>query len=107
MKERLETSTKLARPMFNRRTSLATTAAFLTKPTFSWAGFEFPRHFIGANTAISGYGLFEAIDLLRDLGFRTIEIQNLVGEPKPISGKFQEFEWSTPTLNSEIGSKML
>jgi sugar phosphate isomerase/epimerase len=93
MKERLESSTKYARAMFNRRTCLATSAAFLSNPTASWADFEFPKHFIGANTAINGYGLFAAIELLRDLGFRTIEIQNLVGDPEPTAGKFPGFRW--------------
>ena len=93
MKERLESSVKNARAMFNRRTCLATSAALLTNATASWGDFEFPKHLIGANTAINGYGLFAAIDLLRDLGFRTIEIQNLVGAPEPTAGKFPGFRW--------------
>ncbi len=79
--------------MFNRRTCLATSAALLTNQTASWADFQFPKHFIGANTAINGYGFSGAIDLLRDLGFRTIEIRNLVGDPEPTAGKFPGFRW--------------
>ena len=51
----------------------------------------FVPHLLGANTAISGYGLFEAIDLLRKLGFQTIEVQNLVGTPEPTPGEFPGF----------------
>ena len=91
MSARTETSKNFARTMFNRRSFLAASAALLTNPTSSSADFEFPQHVIGANTAISGYGLFEAIDLLRKLGFRTIEVQNLVGEPQPTAGKFPGF----------------
>lgn len=47
---------------------------------------------VGANTAISGAGLFEAIDLLRELGFQTIEIHPF-GVPQPTPGKFPGFEF--------------
>ena len=93
MKQRLKSSTTNAGAMFNRRTCLATSAALLMKPMVSCADFEFPKHFVGANTAVNGYGLFAAIDLLRDLGFRTIEIQNLMGAPEPTVGKFPGFRW--------------
>ena len=35
----------------------------------------FPSWILGANTAVTGYSLFDAIDLIRELGFETIEIQ--------------------------------
>ena len=88
MKETRQASRKQARMMFNRRTCLATSITLLANPLASWASFGFPENVVGANTAIDGYGLFEAIDLLRDLGFKTIEIQNLAGDPKPTPGKF-------------------
>lgn len=47
---------------------------------------------IGANTAIAGTGLFEAIDLLRELGFQAIEIHPF-GVPQPTPGKFPGFEF--------------
>ena len=47
---------------------------------------------IGANTAITGYGLYEAIDLLRQLGFATIEIHPM-GVPQATPGKFPGFEF--------------
>ncbi|HID24545.1 MAG TPA: sugar phosphate isomerase/epimerase [Planctomycetaceae bacterium] len=42
---------------------------------------------VGANTAIPGYGLYEAIALLRRLGFETIEF-HAMGRPEPTPGKF-------------------
>ena len=47
---------------------------------------------IGANTAISGYGLFDAIALLRDLGFQTIEIHPM-GVPEATPGIFPGFQF--------------
>ncbi|MCA9137931.1 MAG: sugar phosphate isomerase/epimerase [Planctomycetales bacterium] len=93
MKELQKYSTKNSCAMLNRRTCLAMSTAVLANATASCADFGFPKHFIGANTAIDGYGIFAAIDLLRDLGFRTIEIQNLVGDPEPIPGKFPGLRW--------------
>ena len=52
---------------------------------------SFPVHFIGANTAISGLGFFEALDVIHDLGFRTVEVQNLVGRLEPTKGAFPGF----------------
>lgn len=53
----------------------------------------FVPHVLGANTAVTGYGLFEAVRLIRGLGFRTIEVQNLVGVPEPTPGVFPGFRF--------------
>ncbi len=82
---------KFATPTANRRKFLATSAALLAAPVSLRAGDVFVPHFLGANTAISGYGLFEAIDLLRKLGFQSIEIQNLLGTPEPTRDKYPGF----------------
>ena len=79
------------RTKLGRRTFLATMTAFLSSPRAVLADDEFPAHFIGANTAIEGYGLFECIDLLRRLGFRTIEVQDLDGVPEPTPGRYPGF----------------
>ncbi|MDP7019192.1 MAG: sugar phosphate isomerase/epimerase family protein [Pirellulaceae bacterium] len=55
------------------------------------ASHKFSPHILGANTAITGYGLFEAIRLLRRLGFKTIEVQNLDGVPAATPGQFPGF----------------
>lgn len=47
---------------------------------------------IGANTAMAGYGLYQAIDALRRGGFATIEIHTM-GAPAAIPGKFPGFEF--------------
>ena len=47
---------------------------------------------LGANTAIQGYGLMQAIDTLRELGFTTIEIHPM-GVPEPRVQKFPGFEF--------------
>ncbi len=52
---------------------------------------EFVPYVLGANTAVSGYGLYQAIALLREIGFGTIEMQNLVGTPEPVPGEFPGF----------------
>ena len=77
----------------NRREFLTTSAALLGVSIPLRADERFVPHLIGANTAISGYGLFEAIDLLRKLGFQTIEVQNLVGTPEPTPGKYPGFRF--------------
>jgi hypothetical protein len=46
------------------------------------AGFPEPSA-IGANTAIDGYGLFDAIALIRNLGFPTIEIHPMACPNRP------------------------
>lgn len=51
---------------------------------------------IGANTAISGYGLEEAIGLLRKLRFSTIEIHPM-GSPLPTRGQFPGFQFDRLT----------
>jgi len=65
---------------------------------------RFVPHLLGANTAISGYGLFEAIGLLRQLGFQTIEIQNLVGVPEPTPGQFPGFRYEE--IDDELKSRI-
>lgn len=47
---------------------------------------------VGANTAITGYGLYQAIDVLRELGFPAIEIHPM-GRPEPTPGQFPGFEF--------------
>ena len=42
---------------------------------------------VGANTAITGLGLFDAVNLLRRIGFETIEF-HAMGRPDPTPGKF-------------------
>ena len=47
---------------------------------------------LGANTAITGYGLMQAIALLREIGFPVIEIHPM-GVPEPGPGRFPGFEF--------------
>lgn len=47
---------------------------------------------LGANTAITGYGLVEAIDKLRELGFPVIEIHPM-GTPEPTADEFPGYEF--------------
>src|SRR5262245_39043986 len=47
---------------------------------------------LGANTAIEGYGLIQAIDTLRELAFTAIEIHPM-GVPEPRAEKFPGFEF--------------
>ncbi len=58
---------------------------------------------IGANTAISGYGLFEAIGLLQRIGFKTIEF-HAMGRPQPTPGEFPgiEFAKTGPRLRAKL-----
>ncbi len=50
--------------------------------------FEFVPYVIGANTAVSGMGFFEALELLHGIGFPTVEVQNLLGTLGPTPGEF-------------------
>jgi len=52
------------------------------------------RHPVGANTAITGYELFESIELLGSLGMTCIEIHPM-GRPEPTPGKYPGFQWDT------------
>jgi sugar phosphate isomerase/epimerase len=54
------------------------------------------REILGANTAMSGYGLYQAIDAIRRLGFRTIEIHPM-GVPQPTPEKYPGFEFASLT----------
>ena len=78
----------------NRRTALAgiTGAALATTGLAVGATrHAFVPHVLGANTAVTGYGLLEAIRLVQRLGFKTIEVQNLNGVPAPTPGQFPGF----------------
>ena len=55
--------------------------------------FEFVPYVVGANTAITGWGFFDAVDLLVEIGFRTIEVQNLLGKLEPTPDVFPGFEF--------------
>ncbi len=46
---------------------------------------------VGANTAISGWGFFEVVELLAEIGYRSIEVQNLIGRLDPVEGEFPGF----------------
>jgi len=46
---------------------------------------------LGANTAITGWGFFEAVAQIADLGYRTIEVQNLDGRLEATDGAFPGF----------------
>lgn len=47
---------------------------------------------LGANTAVTGYGFFDAVDLIRRLGFPIIEIHTM-GAIAPTPGRFPGFEF--------------
>ena len=51
---------------------------------------------LGANTAITGYGLLQAIETIRGLGFSAIEIHTM-GDPEPRPGRFPGFEFNRLT----------
>jgi sugar phosphate isomerase/epimerase len=63
----------------------------LATPALNAAGRLGPDR-LGANTAIKGMGLLEAIATLREIGFPVIEIQAM-GVPGPVSGRFPGFEF--------------
>ncbi|MCA9123436.1 MAG: sugar phosphate isomerase/epimerase [Planctomycetaceae bacterium] len=91
----------------NRREALAVLGAtFLTtnRLTAATAPHSFVPYILGANTAISGYGLFDAIRLVERLGFKTIEVQNLDGVPAPTPDKFPgfRFEDTSEDLKAQI-----
>ncbi len=52
---------------------------------------DFVPYVVGANTAISGLGFFEAIDLLAGIGYPAVEVQNLLGTLEPTPGQFPGF----------------
>ena len=60
-------------------------------PESAAPSFAFPPHVIGANTAISGYGMLQALDELRDIGFRTVEMQSFLGTLEATPGEFPGF----------------
>ncbi|HZT30183.1 MAG TPA: sugar phosphate isomerase/epimerase family protein [Bryobacteraceae bacterium] len=75
--------------LLTRRALLAGAAAYAAS---GLRGASAGRISLGANTAIAGYGLFEAISLLRDLGFPVIEI-HAMGVPEPAPGRFPGFQF--------------
>lgn len=77
--------------------------AALSLPALAWvlrgqpmAAQSFIPGVLGANTAISGYELFQAIDLIRELGFETIEIHPM-GVPEATAGRFPGFQFDRLT----------
>jgi sugar phosphate isomerase/epimerase len=55
-------------------------------------GAAFGKEVVGANTAMSGYGLYQAIEAIRRLGFPAIEIHPMgMIEPRP--GQYPGFEF--------------
>ncbi len=57
------------------------------------AAHAFVPYVVGANTAIPGWGFFEVAALLADIGYRSIEVQNLIGKLDPATGKFPGFQY--------------
>ena len=53
-----------------------------------------PRWLVGANTAIQGYGLYQAIELIKKLEFEVIEIHPM-GTPEPTPKVFPGFQFDT------------
>lgn len=75
-----------------RRTFLQTAVAGLAGlPRLR--GADLVPHVVGANTAITGYSFFRSMSVLREIGFQTIEVQNLVGELGPVPGRFPGFRF--------------
>jgi sugar phosphate isomerase/epimerase len=68
----------------NRRQFLLSAAAAAIRPLH--AAFPAPSA-IGANTAITGYSLAQAVDTIRELGFPAIEFHTM-GVPEAVPGKF-------------------
>ncbi len=62
---------------------------------------------LGANTAIDGYGLLQAVNKIRELGFPAIEIHTM-GEPEPRAGRFPGFQFDrlTTRQRDEIKSAL-
>jgi sugar phosphate isomerase/epimerase len=59
--------------------------------------FEFVPHIVGANTNIEGAGFFEAIDIVRGLGFRTLEIALDLGRLEATPGQRPGFRFDELT----------
>jgi sugar phosphate isomerase/epimerase len=76
---------------FSRREFLQSVAGSGFFAAKTRAAHSFVPYIIGANTAIEGYGFFQAVALLQKLGFPTIEVQNLVGVLEPTPGAFPGF----------------
>lgn len=85
--------------MWSRRTILGAWAAPLWGAAPDWP--------IGANTAVTGYSLDQAIDLIREIGFPLIEIHPM-GRPDATPGKFPGFEFDklTPSDRRHFRAKL-
>ncbi len=57
------------------------------------AAHAFVPYVVGANTAITGWGFFEVAALLADIGYRSVEVQNLSGKLDPVEGEFPGFTY--------------
>lgn len=81
--------------MLRRNFLLTLPAALAAAPKPLWP--------VGANTAVTGYELFQSIELLGNTGFPMIEIHPM-GRPDPTPGKFPGFEWNTldPSLRRRL-----
>jgi len=75
----------------NRRSFLMGVAGSTLAARCLAAGRAMPMT-LGANTAVTGYGLIEAIELIRRLEFPAIEIQPM-GSPNPTEDEFPGFEF--------------
>ncbi len=53
----------------------------------------FVPYVVGANTAIAGRGFFEVAALLAEIGFRSVEVQNLIGRLDPAADEFPGFDY--------------
>lgn len=71
---------------------------FLTVPAALMAQRRLDPSIVGANTAIAGYGLGQAVDALRVLNFPTIEIHPM-GVPEPRPGLFPGFQFDRMTAS--------
>ena len=73
-----------------RRQTLSMLLASLTSAQLRAAGLDASA--LGANTAVTGYDFFEAVELIRKLGFPTIEIHPM-GSIGATPGRFPGFEF--------------
>ena len=74
----------------DRRQAMATMFGVLAATRLQAAGLDASA--LGANTAVTGYDFFQAVELIRKLGFPTIEIHPM-GEIAATPGRFPGFEF--------------
>ena len=77
-------------PLMTRRQTLAALLGACLAPRLRADGVNAST--LGANTAITGYDLFQAVELVRKLGFPAIEIHPM-GEISATPGRFPGFEF--------------